>query len=196
MDAAIFLYFCALGVECGEVLHYLLLNLGVSECVCECVSLQMGYPQLQYVLTVLVMVLVLLEGSGGVHVEEVFTSVEHSRDKSWGVSEVGKLVPHSFLISLRVDSSAAVSDAVASLRDAVGSEDFEEVRVFQALRDVTAPAMAGEQRRNTPHILARLSPLGVERVRVHPLVQAVEQDRVMGLVEGQFGNATCQQQSR
>jgi hypothetical protein len=107
-----------------------------------------------------------------------------------------ELVPHSFLISLRVDSSAAVSDAVASLRDAVGSEDFEEVRVFQALRDVTAPAMAGEQRRNTPHILARLSPLGVERVRVHPLVQAVEQDRVMGLVEGQFGNATCQQQSR
>ena len=117
-------------------------------------------------------------------------------DKNWEKSDIGKLIPSKYLISLRIDTPELISDAIATFQQELGSSHFQSVKVFNHLSSSLSTVPSDRRDTNMPHILATLSPTGLEHLQAHPLVHLIEQDQVMGLsTEVLFNNGTCQQQA-
>ena len=142
---------------------------------------------------------------GGSAATEVTATV--ARDKSWDAADIGKLIPGQYLISLRVDNTNLINDAVATIQDDLGASNFKSLTVFKNLFSVSSHSSIGS---STPHLLAQLSPSGLEQMQTHSLVRLVEQDSVLGIKhkeveeevsvevaeeEEEDSGATCQQQA-
>ena len=104
----------------------------------------------------------------------------------WDKSDVGKVVEDRYMVSLNADTTELISDALSTIQLEVSAMDFEVEKVFSHLQSV--PLSDG---RRVPHVLARMTHAGFDKLQSHPLVRYIEQDRLVGLADN---NSTCQQQ--